>query len=71
MRTRAKIPILRAGGIASCLGRISLSNRGPRTLILAVVSIATILSFAAAAVTILEHGTAMALSPHVLSAALG
>ena len=41
------------------------------TLILAVLSIATMLSFAAAAVTILEHGTAMALSPHVISAALG
>ena len=41
------------------------------TLILAVVFIATILSFAAGAVAILEHGTAMALSPHVISAALG
>jgi hypothetical protein len=41
------------------------------TLIIAALAIATILSFAAAAVTILEHGTAMALSPHVISAALG
>ena len=41
------------------------------TLILAVLAIAAMLSFAAAAVTILEHGTAMALSPHVLSPALG
>ena len=40
-------------------------------LILAVLAIAAILSFAAATVTILEHGTAMALSPHVISAALG
>ena len=39
--------------------------------ILALIAIAAILSFAAAAVTILEHGTAMALSPHVISAALG
>ncbi len=41
------------------------------TLIIAVLAIAAILSFAAAAVTILEHGTAMALFPHVLSPTLG
>ena len=40
-------------------------------VIIAGLAIAAILSFAAAAVTILEHGTAMALSPHVISAALG
>jgi len=40
------------------------------TLILAVLAIAAMLSFAAAAVTILEHGTAMALSPRVLSPTL-
>jgi hypothetical protein len=41
------------------------------TPILAVLAIIAILSFAAGAVTILEHGTAMALSPRELSPALG
>jgi hypothetical protein len=41
------------------------------TLFLAVLAVAVILSFAAAAVTILDHGTAMALSPYELSPSLG
>ena len=41
------------------------------TLVLVVLATAALLSFAAAAVTILQHGTAMALSPHVLSPTLG
>jgi hypothetical protein len=41
------------------------------TLIIAVLAITAILSFAGAAVTILDHGTAMALSPRALSSTLG
>jgi hypothetical protein len=41
------------------------------TLIVAVLAIAGILSFAAAAVSILENGTATALSPHALSPSIG
>lgn len=41
------------------------------TLILTVLAIGAILSFAAAAVTILDHGTALAISPQGLSPALG
>jgi hypothetical protein len=40
-------------------------------LIVAVLAIAAMLSFAAVAVSILDNGTATALSPHALSPSLG
>jgi hypothetical protein len=45
-------------------------NQRAATLVVAVLAIAAMLSFAAAAVSILENGTATALSPHALSPSL-
>jgi hypothetical protein len=45
-------------------------NQRAATLVVAVLAIAAMLSFAAAVVSILENGTATALSPHALSASL-
>jgi hypothetical protein len=45
-------------------------NQRAATLIVAVLAIAGMLSFAAAALSILENGTAAALSPHALSPSL-